>query len=153
MWVLAKIVRALAGLAWFSVKLLWLIARVTVRLAIAVAVMVGHRFGRGVTDNTSVQVRRDWNDHRIGTVRWSDLRSPRWDSISGGEQNRTPQPFIHAFVWCDVVEGDIAHSCIHGPPPHDIKVCLVKKDNQSDVWSRLSEIVGPKPGRRGMNRR
>ena len=44
-----------------------------------------------------VRIRRDWNDHRIGTVRWSDLENPRWDVISGGEQNPTPQPFITAY--------------------------------------------------------
>ncbi len=153
MRVLVKVAWALAKLAWVLANILWFVARVAVRLSIAVAGMLGRRFRRGVSDSTPVRVRRDWDDNRIGAVRWSDLRGPRWDTVSGGEQNRTPQPFIHAFVWCDLVEGDIAHSCIHGPPPHDIKVCLVRKDNSSDVWSRLSEIVGPKPGRRRLIRR
>ena len=40
-----------------------------------------------------------------------------------------------------------------GPsPPHDIKVCLVKKDNSKEVWNRLSEIVGAKPSRRLTNK-
>lgn len=146
---LVKLAFALARLAWVLGKLLWFVAGVTARLSVAAAGMMVRRFGPGVADNTAVHVRRDWNDHRVGTVRWSDLRSPKWDTVSGGEQNRTPQPFIHAFIWCDLVEGDIAHSCIHGPPPHYIKVCLVRKDNRRDVWNRLSEIVGPKPGKRG----
>ena len=153
MKIMVKVAWALARLAWFLAKLLWFVARVTVRPSIAVTGMMSRRFRRGVTYNTSVHIRRDWNDHRVGTVRWADLRSPRWDTVSGGEQNRTPQPFIHAFVWCSLVNGDIAHSCIHGPPPHDIKVCLVRKDNNRDVWNRLSEIAGPKPGRRRTNRR
>jgi hypothetical protein len=104
-------------------------------------------------DGAPVRVRRDWNDHRIGTVKWSELRDPRWDTISGGEQNPTPQPFIHGYVWCNLVQGNIAHSCAHGPGPHNIKVCLVKKDNSREVWSRLSAIVGPKPGKRRLARR
>ena len=27
-------------------------------------------------DNAPVRVRRDWNDHRIGTVKWPELRDP-----------------------------------------------------------------------------
>ena len=80
-----------------------------------------------LTGGTAVRIRRDWNDHRIGTARWSDLSNPRWDIVSGGTQVRTPQPFVHAYVWCNKVKGEIAHSCNHGPGPHNIKVCIVKK--------------------------
>jgi len=100
-----------------------------------------------ITKKTKVRVRRDWNDRRIGTVLWSDLTNPRWDVVSGGTQTRTPQPFIHAYVWCNKVRGDIAHSCAHGPGPHNIKVCLVKKDNSKEVWNYLLKIVGAKPPR------
>lgn len=148
MWVLVNVARVLARLAWILVKLLWLVARVTGRLSNVLTGKPGRQFKLGVSYNTLVHVRRDWNDHRVGTVRWADLRNPRWDTVSGGEQNRTPRPFVHAFVWCTLVNGDIAHSCIHGPPPHDIKVCLVRKDNSQEVWRRLSEIVGPRPGER-----
>jgi hypothetical protein len=38
------------------------------------------------------------------------------------------------YVMCDgMIDGELAHSCSHGPPPHDIKVCLLKKDNRG-VW-------------------
>lgn len=146
----AKAVLAMTALIWRLVKLL-----LTVMLWVAggVLVVVKRVTGGESGDNSPVRVRRDWNDHRIGTVKWSDLRDPRWDSISGGEQNPTPQPFIHGYVWCDTVQGDIAHSCAHGPGPHNIKVCLVKKDNSREVWSRVSSIVGPKPGKTWMARR
>ena len=145
---------------WTLAKLLWRLVKISLSLLCLVAGVVlavvkkavGGKGGES-GDSTPVRVRRDWNDHRIGTVKWSDLRDHRWDTVSGGEQNATPQPFIHGYVWCDIVQGDIAHSCAHGPGPHNIKVCLVKKDNSREVWNRLSAIVGPKPGRRRLARR
>ena len=142
---------------WTLANLLWRLVNILLAVILWVAglfLSVAKRATGGESgDNTPVRIRRDWNDHRIGTVRWSDLRDSHWDDISGGEQNPTPQPFIHGYVWCDVVQGDIAHSCAHGPGPHNIKVCLVKKDNSREVWGRLSAIVGPKPGKKWMARR
>ena len=138
-------------------KLLWRLVTVSLRVVLWVAgsilALAKKATGAESGEDAPVRIRRDWNDHRIGTVKWSDLRDPRWDSISGGEQNPTPQPFIHGYVWCATVQGDIAHSCAHGPGPHNIKVCLVKKDNSREVWSRVSSIVGPKPGKTWMARR
>ena len=122
------------------VRLLWTVARL---LAGAHPLQTG-KSGRGREPGgrTPVRVRRDWDDHRVGTVRWSDLGNPRWDMVSGGTQTRTPQPFLHGYVMCDKVRGDIAHSCIHGPAPHNIKVCIVEKDNSRQVWDYLMKIVG-----------
>lgn len=155
----------LQSLIWTALTSFWMLIRMAWRLAkflltvvslvsgVVLALLKRMVGGRSVAGGPLVRVRRDWNDHRIGTVNWSDLRDPRWDTISGGEQNSTPQPFIHGYVWCDMVQGDIAHSCAHGPGPHNIKVCLVKKDNSREVWNRLSVIVGPKPGRQRFSRR
>ena len=95
----------------------------------------------------SVNVRRQWNDWKVGRVQWESLMDPRWDTTSGGVNSRAPQPFIHGYVLCTDVEGDISHSCRHGQGPHRIKVCIVKKDNDRDTWRRLLEAVGPKPTR------
>lgn len=92
-----------------------------------------------------VQIRRQWNDYRIGTVNLEDIENLCWDRISGGVHNVAPQPFIHGNVYCDKIDGEIGHSCIHGIPPHYIKVCLVKKDNDTKIWNKILEIVGPKP--------
>ena len=99
-------------------------------------------------DNEIVHVRRHWNDWRIAEARFGSLSEFHWSSISGGVQSLTPQPFIHAYVSCDQVEGDIAHSCLHGRGPHSIKVCIIKKDNEKPMWARIEAIVGPKPGRK-----
>ena len=127
------------------VRLLWTVARL---LGGAHPLQTGKSgWGRKPSGRAPVRVRRDWDDHRIGTVRWSDLGKPRWDMVSGGTQTRAPQPFVHGYVMCDKVKGDIAHSCIHGPSPHNIKVCIVQKDNSRQVWDYLMKIVGSRPPR------
>ena len=145
---LVGLIKTLAGMAWFLMRLMWRVLGVLTRITQALILIIIRSRGGRVHEETSVHIRRDWNDHRIGMVRWSELRDPRWDNVSGGEQNHTPKPFIHGYVWCDKVNGDIAHSCIHGPPPHNIKVCLVKNDNTKAVWNRLLERAGPKPRRK-----
>ena len=155
--VIVSLMRTAAKSLWALAKMLWRLAAILLTIILWAASLIlavaKRATGADSGDDAPVRVRRDWNDHRIGTVKWSDLRDSHWDDISGGEQNPTPQPFIHGYVWCDIVQGDIAHSCAHGPGPHNIKVCLVKKDNSREVWGRLSAIVGPKPGKRWLARR
>jgi hypothetical protein len=47
---------------------------------------------------------------------------------------------VHAYVQCDaeLLRGELPHSCVHGPPPHRIKVCVVAKDNTKAVmtWAK-----------------
>ena len=92
-----------------------------------------------------VNIRRQWNNWRIASVDFSKLHDLHWDWTSGGVRAPSPQPFIHAFVMCDEIEGEIAHSCAHGKGPHSIKVVIVKKDNTPEMWAKLLSIVGPKP--------
>lgn len=92
-------------------------------------------------DEMLVRVRRQWNDWRIGTVRFPDLSTPFWDDMSGGVQALAPRPFLHAYIFCtDIVEGEVAHSCMHKGEftidengherwVHRIKVCMTKVDN------------------------
>ncbi len=92
-----------------------------------------------------VTVRRQWNDYRTAEVMFDSIEDLHWDTISGGVNAPAPQPFIHGYVYCDQVDGEIAHSCEHGEGPHRIKVCIVKKDNDIKTWQLLLDIVGPKP--------
>lgn len=87
-----------------------------------------------------VYVRRQWNDWRTGEVALSRIEGMHWDQFSGGICAPAPRPFIHGYVWCDQVVGEIGHSCSHGPRPHRIKVCLVKKLN-ARIWPRIIELV------------
>ena len=93
----------------------------------------------------TVCVRRQWNDFRVAEVPFGALSNLHWTQISGGVRAPAPQPFVHGYVWCDDVEGEIGHSCRHGFGPHEIKVCVVKKDNSKETWNKVLEIVGPKP--------
>jgi hypothetical protein len=96
-----------------------------------------------------IQVRRQWNrGRRIATYRLRDISELRWGRLSGGLRHRTPQPFVHGYVMCDaMIGGRLAHSCAHGPGPHRIKVCLVRKGNES-VWKHVLAIVGQRPDRK-----
>ena len=92
-----------------------------------------------------VRIRRQWSDYKIGEVSYESLRDIHWSSTSGGVYNIALQPFIHAYVWCTEVEGEIAHSCEHGPPPHNIKIVILKKDNRPEIFEKLLSVAGPRP--------
>jgi hypothetical protein len=95
--------------------------------------------------NEDVFVRRQWShNHRIGVVPFSGLKSLQWTRMSGGVNAMAPQRFLSCIVLCTDVEGDIAHSCRHGPPPHPIRVFILKKDNPK-LYAKLIEIAGSKP--------
>lgn len=93
---------------------------------------------RVTTDESDpiVYIRRQWNAGWDGSVKLSQISGLHWSSESGGVMAPAPRPFLHGYVWCTDVQGGINHSCRHGPPPHRIKVCLVKKSNRA-VWDRL----------------
>lgn len=142
-WTPLKLLWLLAKLLLGFVKLLGMLARLIAFVTFGLAGFMGRWIERKTFGRSSVHVRRDWNDRRVGRVQWSDLENPKWDTVAGGTQVESRKPFIYAYVWCDKVRGDIAHSCIHGPPPHNIKVCLMKRDNSGGVWNRLIQIAGP----------
>jgi hypothetical protein len=94
-----------------------------------------------ITEDTLINVRRQWNDYRVGAVQLRDLRGFHWRQTSGGVAARSPRPFPHARLWCDkIVDGEIAHSCRHGPPPHEVLVCIVKKDNP-ETFRELERLL------------
>jgi hypothetical protein len=101
-----------------------------------------------MNEKQTVRIRRQWNDWQIGEIDFDKLANLHWDILSGGVQAPAPQYFIHGCCWCTDIVGEIAHSCVHGDAPHWIKVCVVKKDNEPEVFKRLLEIVGPKPSKR-----
>lgn len=104
-------------------------------------------------DEPLVWVRRQWNDWRQAKHRLCDFDGPRWSDMSGGVHARAPQPFMHGQVWCDgMLEGEVAHTGSHGPCPHRITVCVVKRDNAPAVYAMLLKRAGPKPQKRSHRR-
>ncbi len=97
--------------------------------------------------DVKIAIRHQWNSWRIGEAKLIDIAGLHWDILSGGAHAPAPQPFVYGYVYCDKIEGDIDHSCIHCEGPHKIKVCIVKKDNDKQVWSEILKIVGPKPAK------
>jgi len=87
-----------------------------------------------------IWVRRQWSDYRLAKYRVDDIEGLHWTDTSGGIGTRAPRDFLHGYVWCDrMVEGELAHSCAHGPGPHRIKVCIVKKGNDPVAFAALVE--------------
>jgi hypothetical protein len=86
------------------------------------------------SDDPVFKVRRQWNDWRMADYRLSQIENIHWDTISGGVNRRTNQPYLHGYVMCNaMISGKLSHSCKHGPPPHRIKICITKKWNQK-IW-------------------
>jgi len=87
-----------------------------------------------------VWVRRHYNDFQHAAYRLSDISGLHWDDVSGGVRARANRRYLHGYVLCDAMqEGELAHSCRHGPPPHRIKVCITKTGNK-EVFSQLLAI-------------
>jgi len=93
-----------------------------------------------------VKARRQPGDYRLATYPLERVYRMRWDNVGGGIQQRSAM-HVYGYVLCnELIGGKLAHSCRHGQPPHEIKVCITKKHNEQ-VWPRIPEIVGPKPQR------
>jgi hypothetical protein len=93
-----------------------------------------------------VKVRRQPGDHRLATYLLERVSRMRWGKIGGGIRQRSAM-HVYGYVMCnELIAGRLAHSCRHGPPPHEIKVCITKKHNEQ-IWASILEIVGPKPKR------
>jgi hypothetical protein len=100
-----------------------------------------------------VKIKRQWNDWRIAQAEFSKLSDFHWSRESGGVRAPAPQYFIHAYVWCDEYDGDLAHSCQHGSAPHSIKVCITKADNDPTTFAKIKAQVGDKPVYRKLRKR
>lgn len=92
-----------------------------------------------------VSVRRHPQDWRVATYRVDRVFRPRWDNETGGVQRGTGRLYLFAYVMCDeMLGGELGHSCRHGPPPHEIKVCITKAGNDPKVYAALAARAGSK---------
>ena len=61
--------------------------------------------------------------------------------MSGGVRAPAPRPFVHAYMMCNaMIEGELAHSCVHEQAPHRTKVCLTKTMNKA-AWPKIEELT------------
>lgn len=97
-----------------------------------------------------ITVRREPQDYRNATYRLDDLKEPHWsdhcNNTEGRFRGRFNDDYICGYVQCDgALEGGVAHTGNHGPCPHRIKVCVIKKYTDKAAYKALLEIVGEKP--------
>jgi hypothetical protein len=91
-------------------------------------------------------VRPDWRDWRIAHVPLVDLTDLHWDHVAGAAETRLAGPILYGFTLCDaVVAGELPHVAVGGPHPHSVKVCILKEDNDRQVFDRLALQAGPMP--------
>ena len=101
-----------------------------------------------------IWVKRSPTDWESAKYPFEALENPCWGDYAGGLQVPLPYPFIQGYVWCNgMVEGEVAHSGSHGPCPHRIKVCVIKRYNDPKVYDKLISIVGPGPSRYSSKRK
>jgi hypothetical protein len=92
-----------------------------------------------------INVRRQPTDWRIAQYDRRQVSGLHWSNVSGGVNATLTRQFVHGYVNCDaMISGELAHSCSHGPPPHQILVCVLKKDNKV-IWPEIEREVGPRP--------
>ena len=52
---------------------------------------------------------------------------------------------MYGYIWCDDIQGEVGHSCLHGEGPHLIKVAVIRKYTKKEAYGKLLEQAGPKP--------
>lgn len=91
-------------------------------------------------DQQTIIVRRHWNDYRQAKIMLSSISDLHWADTSGGVGTKSPHKMVYGYVYCDkIIEGELAHSCSHGPGPHRIKVVVVAKDNPAKLMKKLKD--------------
>jgi hypothetical protein len=101
--------------------------------------MLSKPAGNLVKEQCTVVVSRQWGDWRRITVPISALSGLHIAAKSGGVNVHLPRPTLAAYMSCeDIPAGaDFGHSCVHGPPPHTIKVLILKSHNTPATYRKL----------------
>ena len=99
--------------------------------------------------------RRRYDTGKTARVSLADLKDIHFRSegrrcAAVGEVAKAgPKLCLHARVRCDrIVDGKLHHSCRYGPPPHEMLVFIIQKDNDSPLYRRLLERVETPRARR-----
>jgi hypothetical protein len=95
-------------------------------------------------DKRRVRIRSAFDDWCVAEAPLGLIVGLHFDDFSGGVRAQAPTPFLSGYVPCVEIEGDIAHSCQHGPPPHDIKVVILRKDNDEICDEIVAEAASGK---------
>jgi hypothetical protein len=103
-------------------------------------------------ERTVVWVRRQFHQRESAAYDLADIEGWHQSDTSGGKHAKANRRYWHGYVWCNaMLEGSVAHSCTHGPPPHRIKVCITRTRNE-EAWPailRVAEITVAEERMRG----
>ena len=107
-------------------------------------------------DDELVTVRRQrYDSGKTARVSLADLKDIHFRSdgrrcAAVGELAKVgPRLCLHARVRCDrIVDGKLHHSCRYSPPPHEMLVFIIQKDNDGQLYRRLLERVETPRARR-----
>ena len=85
-------------------------------------------------EDAIVAVQSEWNGWRTAMVRVTHL-----EDIHTAQPAGAPRPMICAFVGCDRLRPEqIDHLCSVTPPPHRLRVWVLKSHTRKDVFQELS---------------
>ncbi len=88
--------------------------------------------------------RRDWHVAHVPLIDVIDLH---WDSPERTSP-RDDGPVLWGFTSCDaIVAGELPHQQAANHP-HAVRVCILREDNDREIFDRLRLEAGPPPRRR-----
>jgi len=89
-------------------------------------------------------VRPDCRDWHVAHVPLVDLSDLHWDRTASGKRDQAP--VLWAFISCDaIVAGELPHASADRQHPHAVRVCVLRDDNDREVFDRLVLEAGPPP--------
>jgi hypothetical protein len=92
-------------------------------------------------ERTVVWVRRQFHQRETAAYDLTAIEGWHQSDTSGGTHQKANRHYWHGYVWCNaMLEGSVAHSCEHGPPPHRIKVCITKTRNE-EAWPAILRVA------------
>jgi hypothetical protein len=98
---------------------------------------------------TTVWIARGWGDGLAIEVPVDCLSGLHVATAAGGTLRRLPRPTLAAYMDCTVIPdgSEFGHSCLHGPPPHRIKVLIFQSHNDRRAYRGLRASVATAGGR------
>ena len=93
-------------------------------------------------DSALVVIARGWGGARA-LVPTREIHGLHVAVTCGGRVRRLPHPMLAGYVLCTSVVGQLDHDCVHGPPPHRIKVVIPRRGNETvydGLWNRAGLV-------------
>jgi hypothetical protein len=85
-----------------------------------------------------LRVKRHTKDWQAASYREDQIQDPHWSLSSGGVRAPFSRESLCGYVAChEAVDGEVAHSGLHGPCPHLIKVVITKTGSSPAPYKRV----------------